>query len=227
MGLPRSLSFPPGDWPCDRGCVGEQWLIVSMAELGLSSAPRNEGLGVASSRNPAPVPYRMSLSLREFPHPNQGPRVRKEGQGQMALDLRLPKLRMNRRQSLQPGSPSSRALHRMGADEWGPEKQRRGQAPMALLAFFPPRLHGSTLLLFFTKTALFVVAHDAQGAGPWEATSQAPTAPQEGPVPLPPPPSLPLPFSVGRRQLGRGWPRERLARVIVPSREFGAMWERH
>lgn len=29
--------------------------------------------------------------------------------------------------------------------------------------------------------------------------------------------ALPLHGSVGRRQLGRGWPRERLARVIVPS----------
>lgn len=25
---PRSLSFPPGAWPSDRGCVGEQWLTV-------------------------------------------------------------------------------------------------------------------------------------------------------------------------------------------------------
>lgn len=83
MGRPHSLSFPPGAWRGDRGCVGEQWLTVPSSELGLSSAPRNEGLGVASSRNPRPSPPPDAPQSQIVPHPNQCPRVRKEGRGQI------------------------------------------------------------------------------------------------------------------------------------------------
>lgn len=58
--------------------------------------------------------------------------------------------------------------------------------------------------LIFSKTALFVVAHGAQGAGPWEATPQPPTAPQERPVPLPPPHSLPPSPLCGKEAAGAG-----------------------
>ena len=82
-----------------------------------------------------------------------------------------------------------------------------------------------------TNTAVFLLqgAQGALGAALWEAKLKTPLlhcpwgAIQPASTTLPPSP----PLSVGRRQLGRGWPRERLARVIVPSREFGAMWERH
>lgn len=82
-----------------------------------------------------------------------------------------------------------------------------------------PRIHGrrSGLLpspapqadpvLIFTETALFAVSPGAQGAGgigPWEATPPAPTTPQEGPVPQPPPHAPPLPLLCGKAAAGAG-----------------------
>lgn len=80
-----------------------------------------------------------------------------------------------------------------------------------------PRTHGRSRLLpslaspanpalIFTETARFVVhgVQGAQSAGPWEATPQAPTAPQEGPVPLPPPHSLPPSPLCGKEAAGAG-----------------------
>lgn len=54
MGRPRSLSFPLGAWPRDKPCVGSRAHSPVGLWQGLSSNPRNEGLGVASSRNHPP-----------------------------------------------------------------------------------------------------------------------------------------------------------------------------
>lgn len=88
----------------------------------------------------------------------------------------------------------------MGARKAGTWPSTHG--PSGLLP--SPASRGDPALIF-TKTALlFVVAHDAQGAGPWEATPQPPTAPQERPVPLPPPHSLPPSPLCGKEAAGAG-----------------------
>lgn len=90
-----------------------------------------------------------------------------------------------------------------------------------------------TVLLRHSHPHLHPTPRVQAGTG-WTETGQGSTAvpssvaptPREGPGHLGRPScarlatALPLRGSVGRRQLGRGWPRERLACVIVPSGEL-------
>lgn len=68
-GPPSKPQFPPRGLARPQGLRGRAAAPSPLDRAGASSAPRNEGLGVASSRNPTPGSHRMRGSLPESPTP--------------------------------------------------------------------------------------------------------------------------------------------------------------
>lgn len=128
-GPPSQPQFPPRGLAQRQGLRGR---AVAHSPLHLSwGCPPPHGMRDwvwPLPGTPAPVPLPYAPQLQIIPHPNQGPRVRKEGRGQgvrsegtevaddtVANQAQAP--------SKKKCSPSARALHRAGVDEWG---QRNG-----------------------------------------------------------------------------------------------------
>lgn len=76
--LAAQPQFPLGAWPRNKNCVGSSVHSPVGLGQGLSSNPRNEGLGVASSRNHPPQTLPDALQLHSAPAQSLALRTRRE-----------------------------------------------------------------------------------------------------------------------------------------------------
>lgn len=247
-GPPSQPQFPPqGPGRGTRTMWESSGSEASSSELGLPcTAGAAWGAGRGLSQKPQPQSPTGCTPASDNPPPQPEPKGQEEGTGQMALALRRLKLwrilrpiRPRRPQKKRSGSPSLRqALTQRGGGGWvegAQEAGTRDQGPMAIPGRLPSTPAQAGPCSALTNAALFLRqdAQGALGAGPWEALPKPPILPRERRLCLPPSnPALPAPPSplCGKEAAGAGVAAGASCpcdRVIVPSREFGAMWERH